>query len=653
MRSKVIGLTAALGVLATVLATPAAGEVRGSRATAASEIVISVTTASLNASTFTSPWQVAWIPGGSTSGTIAFTDRGANHVGLLDPTNLRVQNIRLNNITSPGPIAVLDNTRFAVAGTGGVGILDRSGSGKVTELVMANTRNQVLALGENGNLLVADAQQNDIRIIRPPYGGPADITRFPLPQQCRNPTGLIPGASTIDVLCQQTNNIVRIDYTGNFGSSTPLPVANAGAQEARPSPTGFVFSGFNAGRFFSYSPPGANGFKSFALTGPAVPTVGLFFDPAADRKLAQAATALRAGKRPTRAFFFNSFTPSFRDGRVAFGSFPAATSKAFTRLASRNLVGSTNGPDGTIWVADATPGKPALHRLSFGDGTKTGRTRTGYRLSERLTRVVSGLPRAHVDAVLRTRPEGGAPRSHRRVGEPVEPRAHVYRQLRPEARGSRRAEARGHVPDQSPERRHRRLHACVPVFGDSARNQEARPHVHGWKRHPGELQGAMPIAETPPCECDSLEAELYPTASSNKAQARLGFKWSLGCVGGSGACRGTFTISGDKAARAAGVDVGLSEHSSGVKVTRSAEEIDVTCTGDCEREKTTGFAELTIRPPGGGALGRDVRSVTVVLERTCRRTLAPKIFRIVFGADGFVSDRRSDLNGNGIRDRDE
>jgi hypothetical protein len=155
------------------------------------EIVLSVNTAELPGE-FKSPWQIAWIPSGTKTGAIAFTDRGGNQVGLLDPATLKTQNIRLNAITSPGPIVVIDNTRFAIAGTGGVGIFDRSGSGRVTELSMANTRNQALALGSNGKLFVADALQNDIRIIRPPYSGPADITKF-LPRRCRNPTGLIPG----------------------------------------------------------------------------------------------------------------------------------------------------------------------------------------------------------------------------------------------------------------------------------------------------------------------------------------------------------------------------------------------------------------------------------------------------------------------------
>jgi hypothetical protein len=53
---------------------------------------------------------------------------------------------------------------------------------------MNGTRNTVLAVGSDNRLFVADAQNHDLRIIRSPYSGPADITRFPLPAQCRGPT---------------------------------------------------------------------------------------------------------------------------------------------------------------------------------------------------------------------------------------------------------------------------------------------------------------------------------------------------------------------------------------------------------------------------------------------------------------------------------
>jgi hypothetical protein len=38
------------------------------------------------------------------------------------------------------------------------------------------------------------------------------------------------------------------------------------------------------------------------------------------------------------------------------------------------------------------------------------------------------------------------------------------------------------------------------------------------------------------------------------------------------------------------------------------------------------------------------------IDRFCRRELTTKRFTVAFGADGRVSARRSDLNGNGVAD---
>lgn len=337
---------------------------------------------------FRAPWQLAWIPDGTDEGAVAFTDRSGNQVGVLDPTTGNTQAITLRIITNPSPIAVIDQNRFAIAGTGGVGIFDRRGAGTIRELQMTGTRNTVVAVGSEDRLFVADAQLNDLRIIRAPYSGPADITRFPLPSQCRGPAGVIPGTARIDILCGQTNNIVRIDYTGNFGSSTPLPLPNMGAQEARRSPTGFVFSGFDANRVTAWGSeyPDPYDFINILLSGPAVPTVGVFTTSEHFARLAAASALLGRGKRPARDVFYNTVTPSYRGAGISFGTFRSGAAKRalvgsgsiLKRLEGKNLVGSANGPGGSILIADATPGKPAIHRLSFAD-PKATRTRTGYR----------------------------------------------------------------------------------------------------------------------------------------------------------------------------------------------------------------------------------------------------------------------------------
>jgi hypothetical protein len=161
------------------------------------------------------------------------------------------------------------------------------------------------------------------------------------------------------------------------------------------------------------------------------------------------------------------------------------------------------------------------------------------------------------------------------------------------------------------------------------------------------------IADAPPCECDSLDVELNRAGFDSNVEARFSFDWTLGCTGGKGACQGTFSIAGDRAARTAGVDLRLPKNAGAFKATPSQGEIKATCTGDCERTELTGGARLFVQAPSGKVFGRDIRVVTVVVERTCKRVLAPKIFRIAFRPDGEVSDRRSDLDGSGIPDGKE
>ena len=237
-----------IGLAVFVLASPAGGAERRPQAQSAFE----VSTWNLDPDAFKAPWQLAWIADGTDDGAIAFTDRTGNAVGVLDPASGNTQRFPLTNVTSPNGIAPIDFTRFAVAGTGGVVVFDRTGTGRKTELVMQGTRNVVLGVDLQNRLYVPDLQNNDLRIIAPPYGGPADITKFALPGACRGPTGVIPASTTITILCQATNNVVDLSPTGALLRTTALPIANMGAQEARPAPRGAVFSGFNADRLTSY-----------------------------------------------------------------------------------------------------------------------------------------------------------------------------------------------------------------------------------------------------------------------------------------------------------------------------------------------------------------------------------------------------------------
>jgi hypothetical protein len=650
-------------VLTVLLASPAAGADRHPQAGSA-EIVTFVKTVELDPVTFGSPWQLAWIPNATETGAIAFTDRSKNQVGLLDPATLRTQNIRLNAITSPGPIVVLDNTRFAIAGAGGVGIFDRAGAGKVTELAIANTRNQALAVGPNQSLFVADALQHDLRIIRPPYGGPADITKFPLPQQCRNPTGLIPGASTITVLCQQTNNFVRIDYTGNFGSSTALPFPNMGAQEARPSPTGVVFSGYGADRLTSWETDFADPYKflNAPLAGPAVPSVGYYSDPKSLAKLAAAASALGRGKSPLREYYTNALAPSYKSAGVALATFRSGNAKGsyvasgliLKQLQGKNLVGSTNGPGGTIWVADATPGKPALHSLSFGGSPKSGRTKSGYQLSRRLTQV-------DPDFLTRmTMPFTGPVPTEIRVGV-VGASASPWN-LSPTFSGNFGVTltARGTLKtgDTYPVRaRSGDTGAYTRAYRFSAIRPGTKSVTFTYRGR-NEIPASFKVdavAAVKPCECESLDLILRSNSKPPTFQNSVGvkFDWVLECSGGAGACEGSFSITTDAAGRAAGVQLNMATSLGAPRAARANDDsLKLTCKGDCTGPTTPGeISELVLSAPKN--LGRGIGSVTVVVERTCKRVLAPKIFRIAFGAGGVVSARRSDLNGNGVADGKE
>jgi hypothetical protein len=359
-------LAVAVALSATLLAGPAGGGESRAQAAAlvAGEPGVTLKTYPLPGE-FKTPWQVLWIPDGTDDGAIAFTDRSGNQVGLLDPTTGDTQAITLKVITSPNGIAPIDANRFAVAGAGGVAIFDRSGAGTVRELQMAGTRHSGVSVGADGTLFVADSQNNDVRLIRSPYSGPSDISKFALPSVCRGPTGIVPGISGMTVLCGATNNVVDLDLAGKLRRTVPLPLPSMGAQEPRPSPNGFVFSGFNASRVYSFSASYSNRFRSIAFNGPAVPSAGYLSNPAYSRDLSRATRLLAAGKRPPRQVFFNTWAPSYKGSGFSLGAFPAGTSRRLSHLTGRNLVGSTVGPDNSIFVADATPGSPRLHRVFF------------------------------------------------------------------------------------------------------------------------------------------------------------------------------------------------------------------------------------------------------------------------------------------------
>lgn len=608
-------------------------------------------------SEFKAPWQVQWIAGGSKDGTIAFTDRTGNAVGFLNPTTGETQRNALRAITSPNGIAAIDSNRFAVAGTGGVAIFDRTPPGRITELAMAGTRNFVIATGPESRLYVPDFQNNDLRIIEAPYSGPADITKWALPSSCRGATGVIPRTNAITILCQQTNNIVDLSPTGALLRSTPLPFPNMGAQEARPAPRGAVFSGFNAGRVTGWGAdyPDPYNFINVLLGRPAVSTVGHFDDPAWQTRLASASASLARNRRPTREFFFNTFTPSFGDGRFALGSFPTGTARQFANLANRNLVGSANGPGGSILVADATPGRPAIHSLFVQRQIVSKKPLFRVFPRKQFTSVDKNfLARMTVPFFGRVPPREVRANVTGASSSPWNLKATFLRNFDVilDGRGVLRNGSTYPIRVQSGD-----AGAFTRVYrfsGFRSNTKSLNLTLRGTNELPASFTVDAVAVPPEPCECDSLDVRLH-TEPAGRTELTLGFDWTLECTGGEGACEGNLSVSGDRAARTAGVKADV-VGSDKMTVERSGNEIHVTCRGDCKGPTTSGprGAYLILKAPTGNAFGNDdIGSVTVVVERTCRRKLAPKIFRIAFGELGLVSLRRSDLNGNGVPDGQE
>ncbi len=301
---------------------------------------------------FKTAWIPAWVDNGTQAGAMVFTDRAGNQVGALDPRTGSTQAFPLRVVTSPNGIAAIDPFTFAVAGYGGVAIFDRTPPGKITELQLAGTRLVNLAVGPTSNLYVTDIQNNQFITIRPPYAGPANVTRIPLPTSCLRPTGIVPTQTGLTVLCQQSNNVVSLGPGGNLLSSFALPTPNVGAQEPHPTGRGgIVFSGFTANRLFHLR---AGKLQSAATgKGPAVPTVVTYPD-SYDALFSRRTTDVYA------------FVPQYTAGGVSTAEFTTkAESEQLSILGRRNLVGSGIGPGCSPWVADGTPGKSALHRVRF------------------------------------------------------------------------------------------------------------------------------------------------------------------------------------------------------------------------------------------------------------------------------------------------
>jgi hypothetical protein len=315
---------------------------------------------------YRAPWYLAWVDNGTRTGVMAFSDRTGNQVGALDPATGRADRFPLRVITSPNGIAAIDPFRFAVAGTGGVAVFDRTPPGRITELQLPGSQLVNLAVGENRTLYVTNVADNTFVTIRPPYAGPGDVTRTALPPSCLRPTGIVPGAGELRVLCQQSNNVMFLSPTGELRRSVALPTPAIGAQEPKPTGrSGIVFSGFASNRLYHLR--GDTLVSTPTGRGPAVPTVAYYPDDYDDL----------FARQTTDDY---AFVPHFAAGGATVAEFSgrAGESEPLPILPSRNLVGSAIGPGCSPWVADATPGRPGLHRVRFPvPGAPTGARAAG------------------------------------------------------------------------------------------------------------------------------------------------------------------------------------------------------------------------------------------------------------------------------------
>ena len=131
----------------------------------------------------------------------------------------------------------------------------------------------------------------------------------------------------------------------------------------------------------------------------------------------------------------------------------------------------------------------------------------------------------------------------------------------------------------------------------------------------------------------------------------LDLDWALGCTKGSGRCKGKLEVELSTASKRAKVRLLVVQNGRGV-ATGGTWLVD--CEGACSpnRPRTIrGEAGVSLDAPDGEVFGpRGIGSVTLEVDRVCKRRLTTRRFLVAFNAGGKVSLRRSDLNGNGVPD---
>jgi hypothetical protein len=162
-----------------------------------------------------------------------------------------------------------------------------------------------------------------------------------------------------------------------------------------------------------------------------------------------------------------------------------------------------------------------------------------------------------------------------------------------------------------------------------------------------------PSPKPKPCACDSLDVRLGSRISSAR-EVTLDLDWTLGCTKGDGRCEGKLEVELSTASKRADVRLLVVQAGTG-RATGGKWLVD--CEGRCLRNrsrKIAGGAQVSLDAPKGEVFGPSgIRSVTLEIDRFCKRRLTTKQFLVAFSAGGKVSLRRSDLNGNGVADGKE
>ncbi len=162
-----------------------------------------------------------------------------------------------------------------------------------------------------------------------------------------------------------------------------------------------------------------------------------------------------------------------------------------------------------------------------------------------------------------------------------------------------------------------------------------------------------PSPRPKPCVCESLDVRLGSRISSAQ-EVHLDLDWVLGCTKGDGGCQGKLEVELSTASKRAKVRLLVVQQGTG-RATGGKWLVD--CEGKCFRSrprKVSGGASVSLDAPKGEVFGpQGIGSVTLEVDRLCKRRLTTKRFLVAFNAGGKVSLRRSDLNGNGVADGKE